>query len=246
MSKETKELVKKEETQVAQFEAPDFESEAVNVEDIAFPRIQMMQPISETVTDGKYAAGDIIDSVTGEILGSSTKQIEIIPLRCRKYYKVQKIVGSDKKEFVRIEPINSATDMNKEWNFEENGEQMIRRPVMEVFVLIPGRDLPYIWRLSGMSFKGLSKQFYTSAFALPASQKKAPFVRSLLIQTKKEKNEKGVYFVFSFINGKLTDKDTYMLANQWYESTKTTKIQDDEDEEDEPKTSSTDGNNVGF
>ena len=144
MSSKNQELVKKEDTQVAAFEAPVFEAEAVSVEDIAFPRIQAMQPISEAVTDGKYAAGDVIDSVTGEILGSSTKQIEIIPLRCRKYYKVQKILGSDKKEFVRIEPINSAADMNKEQNFEENGEQMQRRPVMEVFVLIPGRELPYI------------------------------------------------------------------------------------------------------
>ena len=149
-----------------------------------------------------------------------------------------------KNTFVRIENINTPADMQKDWNFEENGEQMVRRPIMEVFVLIPGRELPYIWRISGMSFKGLSKQFYTSAFALPASQKKAPFVRSLLIQTKKEKNEKGVYFVFSFINGKLTDKDTYMLANQWYESTKTARIQED-NEDDDPKRS-TEGNNVPF
>ena len=246
MSKETKELVKKEETQVAQFEAPSFESEGVNVEDIAFPRIQAMQPISESVVEGKYAAGDIINSFTGEVLGSSTKQVEIIPLRCRKYYKIMKVIDANKKEFARIEPINSAQDMQKDWNFEENGNQMIRRPVMEVFVLIPGHDLPFIWRLSGMSYKGLSKQFYTSAFALPASQKKAPFVRSLLIQTKKEKNEKGVYFVFSFINGKLTDKDTYELANTWYESTKTAKIQDDQDDDEPKASSSASENNVGF
>lgn len=230
MSKEnSKDLVKKEETQLTDFVAPEFEAEAVNIEDIAFPRIQQMQPISESVTDGKYAAGDIIDSVTGEILGSTTKQVEIIPLRCRKYYKVTKEVdGKDK--FVRIEPINSPVDMQKEWNFLEDGEQMARRPVMEVFVLIPGKDLPYIFRIAGMSYKGMSKQFYTSAFALPASQRKAPFVRSLLISSKKEKNDKGTYFVYSFINGKLTDADTYALANQWYESTKNAKVRDEEDE----------------
>ena len=150
MTKQSNELVKKEETAVAEFVAPEFQAEAVNVEDIAFPRIQMLQPISESVTDGKYAAGDIIDSATGEILGSVSKQLEIIPLRCRKYYKVTKEVEG-KSKFVRIEPINNRADMDKDWNFEEDGFIMKRRPVMEVFVLIPNADLPYVFRISGMT-----------------------------------------------------------------------------------------------
>ena len=232
MNKKTSnELTVKENTEVAAFVAPDFQSEAVNVEDIVFPRIQLLQPISETVTDGKYAAGDIIDSVSGEVMGSPSKSVEIIPLRCRKYYKVtKKVDGKDK--YVRIEPINSPADMQKEWNFVEEGEQLARRPVMEIFVLVEGQEIPYIFRLSGMSFKGIGKSFYTAAFALPASQRKAPFVRSLLITSKKEKNDKGVYFVYSFVNGKLSDADTYALANQWYESTKNVKVREEDTNED--------------
>ena len=244
MSEETKDLVKKEETAVTTFVAPEFQAESVSVEDIAFPRIQLMQPISESVTDGKYAAGDIIDSVTGEIIGGTSKAVEIIPLRCRKYYKVTKKVDG-KSKFVRIEMINSAQDMQKDWNFIENDEQLQRRPVMEVFVLVPGQDLPYMFRIAGMSFKGMSKSFYTSAFALPASQRKAPFIRSLMITSKKEKNDKGTYFVYSFVNGKLSDQDTYAVANQWYESTKNTKIKEDDNETDEETKTST-PENCGF
>lgn len=242
----SKELVKKEETAVAAFEAPEFETEAINVEDIAFPRIQLLQPISESVVEQKYSAGVIIDSVTGEVIGDVKKQVEIIPLRARKYYKVSKLVGQ-KKEFVRTEPINTRADMDRPWSFEENGDSMVRRPVMECFVLIPGRELPYIFRIAGMSYKGMSKAFYTSAFALPASQKKAPFVRSLLINSKVEKNTKGTYFVYSFCNGKLTDAETYALANQWYESTKHAKVREDNDSDDEQssRTSHT-SDDVGF
>lgn len=241
----SKEIVKKEETVVATFVAPEFTPEAMNVEDIAFPRIMMLQPISESVTDGKYAAGDIIDSATGEILGGVSKSVEIIPLRCRKYYKVTKKVDG-KSKFVRIEMINSAQDMQKDWNFIENDEQLQRRPVMEVFVLVPGKDLPYIFRIAGMSFKGMSKQFYTNAFILPASQRKAPFVRSLMINAKKERNDKGTYFVYSFVNGKLSDQDTYAVANQWYESTKNTKIKEDDTDTDEETKTSTPAPNCGF
>lgn len=244
MNQKTKDLVVKEETQVAAFVAPEFQAESVNVEDIAFPRIQLMQPISESVTDGKYAAGDIIDSVTGEIIGGTAKSVEIIPLRCRKYYKVTKKVDG-KSKFVRIEMINSAQDMQKDWNFLENDEQMQRRPVMEVFVLVPGQDLPYMFRIAGMSYKGISKSFYTSAFALPASQRKAPFIRSLLITSKKEKNEKGTYFVYSFVNGKLSDHDTYAVANQWYEATKNVAIKED-NETDEEETTTKAPENCGF
>ena len=245
MTKETKELVKKEETQVATFVAPDFTPETMNIEDIAFPRIMMLQPISESVTDGKYVAGDIIDSVTGEVIGGSSKQLEIIPLRCRKYYKVTKEVEG-KAKFVRIEPINNAQDMQKDWNFMEDGEMMKRRPVMEVFVLVPGKDLPYIFRIAGMSFKGMSKQFYTNAFVLPASQRKAPFVRSLLITSKKERNEKGTYFVYSFINGKLSDAETYGLASQWYESTKNAKVREDDNQDDEETKGTSTPEGCGF
>ena len=213
-----------EETNVLAFVAPEFQPEEVNTDDIAFPKMLLMQPISESVTDGKHTAGDVIDSVTGEKIADTKDGVEIYPIRMRKYYVV-KNVDEDNK-YVRTEAIISKDDMNKPWNFEENGIQMKRQPVMEIFCLSPNNsELPYLLRFKGMSFKSVGKNFYTMAFALPAAQKKAPFIRSLVITSKKEKNEKGVFFVYNFSLGKLTDAETYATCSTWFETTKTAKIE---------------------
>ena len=219
-------VVEEQAVVVSEFVAPDFAGDDLHIEDISFPKLICMQPISEAVTDGKYSAGDIINSTTGEKIGSPTEEVEIFPISTRKYYKVEKEVDG-KNTWVRAEPINGPKDLEKEWTFEEDGEILTRRPVMEVFLMIPkSSDLPFLWRIQGMSYKGIAKTFYTTAFALPATQKKAPFIRSILLRTEKEKNDKGTYFVFKFKLGKLTDAETYAACAQWYETTKTAKIEE--------------------
>ena len=67
--KNSNELVTTKTSEVAEFVAPEFIPEAVHVEDIAFPRLLLMQPISETVTDGKYAAGGSLVAGFIQVLG---------------------------------------------------------------------------------------------------------------------------------------------------------------------------------
>lgn len=230
MSKKNEVAVVEEAKEVVtqEFVAPEFQGEAVAIEDITFPKIIALQPISTAVVDGVYSSGDVIDSITGEVIASTKKELEVYPLRYRKYYKVEKGEQGN-KEWVRAEPINGKADLDLPWDFEENGVLMTRRPVLEIFLLAPSvSELPYLWRIQGMSYKSLSKTFVTLAFAMPQAQKKAPFVRSLMIRTEKETNEKGSYFVYKFKLGKLTDASTYALCNQWYETTKNTKIEEGE------------------
>ncbi len=236
MSKKNEVAVVEQETQVVEtFVAPEFEGQSIDMNDIAFPKVIAMQPISEGVIDGNYSAGDVIDSITGEIIASTKKELEVYPLRYRKYYKVERGVSGD-KEWVRAEPITCKEDMDKEWDFEEDGIPMTRRPVLEIFLLAPSvSELPYLWRIQGMSYKSLNKTFVTLAFAMPQAQKKAPFVRSLFIRTEKETNDKGTYFVYKFKIGKMTDAATYGLCNQWYETTKTTKIEEHQEESSDVK-----------
>lgn len=233
MSKKNEVAVVEQETQVTEtFVAPEFQGEAIDMNDITFPKLIAMQPVSESVTDGIYVSGDIINSITGEVVGGVKKELEVYPLRYRKYYKVEKGTSGE-KEWVRAEPITSKEDMNKEWDFEENGVLMTRRPVLEIFLMAPSvSELPFLWRIQGMSYKNISKSFITMAFALPQAQKKAPFIRSLLIRTEKESNEKGNFFVYKFKIGKLTDASTYALCNQWYETTKSAKIEQDQEAQD--------------
>lgn len=233
MSKKNEVAVVEQETQVVEtFVAPEFEGQAIDMNDVAFPKLIAMQPISEGVVDGIYSAGDIINSITGEVVGGVKKELEVYPLRYRKYYKVEKGTSGE-KEWVRAEPITSKEDMDKDWDFEENGILMTRRPVLEVFLHAPSvSELPFLWRIQGMSYKNMNKTFITMAFALPQAQKKAPFIRSLMIRTEKESNEKGSYFVYKFKLGKMTDASTYALCNQWYETTKSAKIEQDQEAQD--------------
>ena len=230
MSKKNEVAVVEQEMQVTEtFVAPEFEGQAIDMNDIAFPKLIAMQPNSETVVDGVYSAGDIINSITGEVVGGVKKELEVYPLRYRKYYKVEK----GEKEWVRAEPITCKEDMDKAWDFEENGVLMTRRPVLEIFLMAPSvSELPFLWRIQGMSYKNISKSFITMAFAMPQAQKKAPFIRSLLIRTEKESNEKGNFFVYKFKLGKMTDAATYALCNQWYETTKSAKIEQDQEAQD--------------
>lgn len=86
--------------------------------DVVVPRILLMQPLSDFVTEGKAKPGDIVRSTTVERIAGPDSAIEFIPLSMPEASWVIEVKPpkGNKFEFQRIEPRNAANS-GLPWGF---------------------------------------------------------------------------------------------------------------------------------
>ena len=76
----SKEVVKKEKNELANpIKMDEWGGSPITSQDIILPRILMMQPMSDMVTEGNAAFGEFRESLNGTKLGDFKNPIEIVP-----------------------------------------------------------------------------------------------------------------------------------------------------------------------
>lgn len=141
--------------------------------DIVIPRINVMQPMSEKVTAGKAAFGEIRDSLNNTLLGGFEQpSVEFVPFLMEKTFVVFDNSDPEDKTYLRIEPI---TPDNEDAKYEDeekddNGDirKISRYRTMTFYVLLTselklGAAVPYIIAFSKTSLmagKKLTTQMY--------------------------------------------------------------------------------------
>lgn len=178
----------------------------VDARDLVLPKLLLMQGLSELVSDDKAKMGDIVNSLTGEVLGGKDKPVEIIPFFMTRSFVVSEKLG-DKFEFKEIV---TADHTNAHWKDKTHREETVngvltrRDYSLNFFGLLAneaGEDsLPV-----QISFRRTSlmagKQLYTQ-FLLTKGKPKTTW----LLGAKKKENDLGVFYVFDVCKGKkLTD-----------------------------------------
>lgn len=112
---------------LAQYEEEDFLDDSVDTQDLLISKLLLMQGVSQAVNDEKAMAGDLIDSVTLEKLGSGREkeyqEIPIIPLTSNKTWVVYEMIDGqpDWKEEVPMTP------QNQNWEQEETVDGVLLR-----------------------------------------------------------------------------------------------------------------------
>lgn len=217
----SKELVKSQTTELST--STQFEDFEVDTRNIVIPKILLMQPISDKVTEGIAKYGDFLNSMTGEVVGNIDKGLEVIPLSSKNYHIVSVKEGTD-WNFLRIDPIVSMADDNKPFDDIENGEVIKRQKVLEFFVMAPAvSELPFTVQFRGMSFRN-GKAFYTMAFAMAKAMRVMPYERTLILNGTKTKNDKGNFAILTFKSGRKSTAEEIEKSKMWYSTIKASNV----------------------
>ncbi len=165
----------------------------IGVGDIRPTYISIQQKMSKSVDQGICKPGDILETPVNLVIGGEGKPVEVLPLFMRKewasFYKDQK----DSKPF-RKEPYSSN---NSHWKYDDvvDGKEVKNELVTIWYVLPVGDDtLPSI-----VSFRGKSGRAGSNIIQMVArlgAAKRPSYSKTIKLDSVKESNDKGSYFVF--------------------------------------------------
>lgn len=188
------------------------EEPQVDSKDIVLPRVYLMQAISQLVEEEKAKSGQFVNSLTEELLGDSEVPFVFTPFKIEKLWFVYKVVGGQ-NEFVTIEPVTAA-NINRPQSELVDGEEMNYQYALRAYVLVEGDDLPMVVTFKSTSLRA-GKQLFTEMFVKNKMAGKNPASRQMELTSRKEKNDKGTYYVMSLKAGEDSDVETQKNALMW-------------------------------
>lgn len=224
---ETKELTVKEQQEIAvndALQSNEWGTGGLVTKDIIIPRINVMQPMSEKVTAGKAAFGEIRESLNNTLLGGFEKApVQFVPFLMEKMFVVFNNNDPEDKKYLRIEPI---TPQNEDAKYEdeekdEDGNMMkiSRFRTMSFYVLLVdelklGTAIPYILALSKTSLKA-GKKLATQMYVKNINSGKIPPAIICGATVSKESQEKKTWAVFDIEPMTETPKEYLVEAFKW-------------------------------
>lgn len=182
----------------------------VSAQDMVIPKILAMQGLSVLVTERKAQMGEFRDSLSGELLGSIDKPVEILPFYLQKVWDVleeeldNKGKPSGKFKWARTKPLieNPAHpdyNDNLPWEGEENGVKIKNIRRFNFFCLIPsqvaeGSAMPYVLSFKSTSLKE-GKKLYTTMYVRNIKAGLPPAAFTFNLAGIIDKNDQGSYVV---------------------------------------------------
>lgn len=236
MSKEI--VAQNQETELMAVPEGSWGTENISSQDLLISKMLLMQPLSTLVVDGKATPGDMVDSVSQQILGNKNKPVEIIPIHMTKTWSIFKNVGG-KFEYDHMEPITPANEQQP-YEFTVDGVQYQRNKDMNFFVLLRSEAkeasaFPRVItfrRTSSMAGRNLATHF-----AKAAMEKMPPAAYAFNVSCTMEKNDKGSYFVYHVERTTRTEVPEIAAAYRWYKTlqTQTHRVDESENEGEQAK-----------
>lgn len=207
-----KEIQKKETSAVSVFTKKSSANTQLDKTDILIPKILLMQGPSVLVAEEKAQMGDIVNSVTAQLIGGKGKPITIIPLTHYKdIVKFEIADGDTKPKFKQYLPWNT---QNAELPWEGVEKDMQGRDIkvkhmkrLNFYVLLESEmenpsALPYVLSFSSKSYQNGRKLVTHFAQADMANLEPCSYMFNL--DSKKEKNDKGIFYIFDITPNKKT------------------------------------------
>jgi hypothetical protein len=232
---------------VAAYEGTSWGAETSDTNDILIPKLLLMQGLSQAVADGNARMGEIIDSLTQEVLGSGLekdpKPIKVIPLMSFKQWVVYEKLGDGKLQLSEIADFSPA---NALW--EKEDEKYRRDLVLNFYVMLDEQiqdptALPYLVSFRRTGYKtGMKLATHFKKCELAASRGKPvpPAKTTFLLKANKQQNDYGTFYVFDIVPSGTTSDDALAIAYEWYSILKNKNVRiDNRDLETEVKQATT-------
>jgi hypothetical protein len=224
----------KKENKLSPFALKKPSTDLIDQADILIPKLLIMQGLSEFVAQEKAVMGDIVNSVTGEVLGGKGKPISFIPLMMNKVWIKYKIQGGEQK-YVGTIPW-SAANSNTKWEDVDKDGALLRNDACLNFYVMLERDLesssglPYLVSFRRSSYRNGKK--LVTHFAQTQMANVSPYAMTLSLTSSKEQNDKGTFYIFDIMPGKDTDAKYCDKLELWTETLKKNMHNIDETAED--------------
>ena len=185
-------------------------------QDMVIPKILPMQLTSVLVSEGKAVMGEFRDSVSGQLLGTIDKPMEIIPFYVEKQWDIMHMKDGQYQYSHSMPLVENPLDQNYndnlQWEGEENGVKVRRVRRMNFFVLLPkevesGESMPYALAFKSTSAKE-GKKLWTQMYVRNVRAGLPPAAYTFMLSGVKQKNDKGSFCVPQVALGrKATDKE---------------------------------------
>lgn len=226
----TKELEVKKDTSLTKYEE-SWGSEGTDNSDILIPKILLMQGLSQYVAQEKAQMGDLVDSVTGEVLGSGREKdfsaVKIIPLMQFKNWTHYLKVG-DKWEYKGTEMWNATNAGTPRYEeYQKDGQTYRSDSALNFYVLVVNdnkvQDLPYLVSFRRTSFRAGQKlvtHFTKCQLAAKAGAPIPPAATTFDLASRKVQNDQGTFYVFDLFGTSPTNGDWMPTAYSWYQTLK--------------------------
>lgn len=210
--------------------------ENVKIEDLIVPRIRLLQPTSDGVTDGLGKMGQFQDSLSGKIMED---ELELVLMGMKNGAVYFEPGGKSKKTKCKSE--NGITNLmgqecvkcpfGEYWGkFHEDGTPPACSGTKE-FLTVKRNSLmtrPYPMFLSFLKTSyGLGKRLISMA----RYSGEDIFARSYVIGSEKVQNDKGTFSKFTIKQGEKLTEDELKIAEKWYELIGRVNVVAHEDEE---------------
>ena len=215
--------------------------EAIDAGDVIVPKIYHMQAMSKLVADGAAKPGDFCDSLTGKVLATKDKPLEVIIFGMFKSMVISKHDPFSNKykldRVVTITPENALQFASKPFLEETSEGQFKNNLQYNFYCLIPGNtDLPYVLSLGSTKTKSAKKINTMLSKLSSAGKPGASIVFSLT--SIPEKNDQGSWFGLQVDQGRNATSEEMQSAYNWYLKSKIQKFvaedKDSDDDEDQP------------
>ena len=211
-------------------EQPNYEVEAqdlgawgdeeISSSDLVVPRLWLMQALSELVAEKEVcSAGEIVDSLTEEVVGGIDNPVGVVPFKVDKLYYIMKD-GGDRPELEAIVPWTKANDSLPR-EFTADGVNYFRQKVYKFYVVREGEVLPFTIIFKSMGLHA-GKQLFTEAYIKNKMAGKSPAAFVMNLGCQKQKNDKGVFYSWTISRGEAASAALQGQALQWRKTLETT------------------------
>lgn len=241
----TKELTTKTESgltvsdQLAEMEAM---LGTIDPNDILVPKLLLQQGLSKLVSAEKAQAGDIADSVTGEVLGSARekaqKPVKIVPLKFKKVWEHYEKGDDGKFKYKGVEDWSAANAQIPRFEEYENKDGKIAKSDAALYfytLVLDGeseRPLPYVVAFRRTNYKSGQKLINHFALCLEAFKKHKkvvmPFDTTFELSGEKRTNDEGTWWVWDIRGSSKTPAPVSQSAVSWLNRLASQKVRLDE------------------
>lgn len=218
----TKEVTKKESAAVSiPTDLSAWGEVEVFAQDLKIPKAMLSQGLSKNVIEGLAKIGDVVNSLTNEIIGGPKKELKLLPFHIERVFYVSKFVDGGWK-FHTIDPV---TVQNSTTPYETivGGVKYKNEYVFNAYCLTEDMSLPIM-----VSFKGMSKAAGSNLFTLMYAdfRKKglSPAAHWMNILVTVDKNAKGTYATVSATPAELSTVEQQQEALTWLKTIKASKV----------------------
>ena len=211
-----KDLAVKPEGAVANYEGPTGVASNIGSEDMRLPRVALIQAMSPTAQDGTHKAGELVNTLTQEVLPTPCV---IIP--CFVFKNVIKWKPRSEGGGIIYRTTNITEEVKRDLAWV--GDQ---KPAATAFInavcLVDGQgDMPMIVSFCNTSYKA------GQDLATLTTLKKPSWKYSYELSAKKTTNTKGTFHVFNVKLGKPVSEEQMKAAVELYENVKNMSIDTD-------------------